>query len=754
MDPLTQRTLSIAREALDVEDTVARGDCVHRLCDGDAELERRVLRLIGDAESMTMEEAARPHGLSGRVFQPGEAVGPYRLLHPLGEGGMGEVWLAERADGAFERQVALKLLRGGWLRPDRHFRRERDILARLGHPNIAQLYDGGASGDQPWFALEYVDGETVTEWCDRQHLDVRRRVRLLLPLCAAVQFAHQNLVVHRDIKPANVLVTSDGTPKLLDFGIAKLVDQGEARQTQTLAMTPAYASPEQRRGDTVRTPSDVYQLGLLLFELLVGRAAHELRTAQGERLLPRLDLAFQVLPDAQRSAIAEARATTPERLRTLLRGDLARIVAKATAEVEVERYASPQALAQDLEAWLAGRPVRAHRGSLAYRARKFLRRNWAATAGVVAMVAASVFYVVDLADKNRRIAAERDQALVIAGFLQDLFRGANPQETGEPDLSARELLDRGVERLDRESRIGTHTRAQLEATMARSYQGLGLYEAARPLYDRALGALRANRAGDDQLYARTLKDSAASALDASDTTEAEAVLREAGGLLAALSGRDQIESAYAHAAAAMALGNLMRPAEAEPHYVEIARLRTRLFSRDPRFFAEMSLLQVDHAQLVHGPERAVETAREAVALNREALDDKAPDTARAPVAPADSLLDLRQYAEAERHYRLGIERLRETLGPRHRQVGVKLSNLGLLYLRLGRFDEARRTLTEALDVLAGVYGSRHAYLLPAMTYLSWAALEAGDLGTARAMAVRATSLAEGEDVFDAYKARV
>ena len=740
MDPLAERTLNIAREALDVDDTTARGDCVRRLCGGDDDLEQRVLRLIGDAEAMTHDEPRHGGGAPLETFHAGDSFGPYRLLRPLGEGGMGAVWLAERADGVFQRQVALKLLRGGWLRPDRHFRRERDILARLGHPNIAQLYDGGASGDQPWFALEYVDGETITAWCDRQRFDLRRRVRLLLPICAAVQFAHQNLVVHRDIKPANVLVTSGGTPKLLDFGIARLVDQGDARQTQTLAMTPAYASPEQRRGDTVRTPSDVFQLGLLLFELLVGRSVHEARGDGEARRVPRPDAAFQALADAQRIPIAQARSTSPERLRALLRGDLARIVAKATAELEVERYASPQALAQDLEAWLAGRPVRAHRGSLGYRARKFLRRNWAPSLAVLAMIVASAYYVVELAEKNRRIGEERDRAIVVAGFLEELFRGANPYETGSPDLSARELLDRGVERLERETRLGDMTRARLQVTMARSYQGLGIYDSARGLYARALATFR-DQSGEATVAARALKDSVASALEASDPEGAERDLADALALLRDLGDGAGIEAAYAHAAAAMSLGNLLRPSEADLHYAWLAAARAQLFDADPGFFAEMSLLHADSEAANRRPERAVEVGREAVALTARAFGERSPVHARALVALAGALTDTRRYAEAEQRYATAVDRLRASLGARHRMVGTTLNDLGLLYLRLGRFGEARAALEEAVDITTEVYGSDHVYLVSPLLHLGWTAIEAGDLATARRLVERAAALA-------------
>ena len=751
MDPLEQRALTIARDALDVDDPGQRLALVEARCGADPGLAARVLQLVEATLGETgADEPARLAPADDDALVPGATFGPYRLIRPLGRGGMGVVWLAERADGVFRREVALKLLLGsGWLRPDGHFRRERDILARLGHPNIAQLFDGGATDRQPWFALEYVDGEQLVAFTDARQLDLRARARLFLPICAAVQFAHQHLVVHRDIKPANVLVAADGTPKLLDFGIAKLIGDVDARQTQTLAMTPAYASPEQRRGEPVGTAGDVYQLGLVLYELLLGHSAHDSRNARGGESVPRLDAAFTRLDTAERVRLARQRGVSGERLRGQLRGDLARIVDKAIAEAPAERYESPAALADDLRRWLDGHPVRAHRGSVAYRMRKFLRRNWSTSGAVLLLVLVTAYYLVEVSAKNQRISAERDQARIVAGFLQDLFRGADPREAGAPDLTARAVLDRGVQRLEDDRGIETGTRALLEATIAKSYQSLGLYEQARRLYQRALPALAGGDVDAELQRVRVLKDSAANEIDAGEAALADQHLAAALAVLAVPARMPDMRTAYAEAVAAMSLSSLSRPADAQVHYERIAALRPSLFGRDPRFFAEMLLLRADNEQIQLHPERAEARAREAVEVYRATFGENDADHALATALLADTLTDLHRYDEAEANYRAAIAGLRAVLGPRHREVGIKLSNLGLMYLRLGRFDEARMALDEALDIMSTVFGPDHYYVSSPLIYLAWADVEEGRIAPAAERLARARRIVEavGSETF-------
>ncbi len=362
----------------------------------------------------------------------------FRICSLLGTGGMGEVYLAERAD-APEQRVALKLLRQEGGANAHRLMRERRILARLTHPNIAHLIDGGVSEGRPWFAMELVEGEPITKWCDARQASVAERVRTLLPICDAVQHAHRSLILHRDIKPSNIFVTASGVAKLLDFGIAKPLDDagGTGQQTQTLAFTPAYASPEQLHGDTITTASDVYQLGLVLFELLTGLVARNLRHENGEDSplwrtgVPRAGDAFARLGAESADEHARRRDARRESLLKLLRGDLGLILSKATAGDPNERYESAAVLALDLRRWLDGHPVLAQRASMLYRLRKFLRRNRVATSFTAMSVLAILIMFAGLAWQYRQARLNATLAQQNLAFLVELLSEAAPGSGSE-----------------------------------------------------------------------------------------------------------------------------------------------------------------------------------------------------------------------------------------------------------------------------------------------------------------------------------
>ena len=338
-------------------------------------------------------------------LQAGARVGPYELIRPLGAGGMAQVWLARRADGAFKRDVALKVptLTQQRAEIEQRFTRERDILASLEHPHIARFYDAGVDvKGLPYLALEYVQGEALTEWCDAHRLSVSRRLELFLQVLDAVQYAHAKHVVHRDLKPSNILVKESGEVQLLDFGVAKLLEAEETDHAQLTtvygrALTPDYASPELLRGDPTDARSDVYSLGVVLYELLTGVRPYRLKRAASLGLLEQAMSAVEVRkPSTQiEPAAVAARASTPERLPHQLRGDLDAIALKALSRDPAERYASAAALAHDLRHHLAGRPVAAQPARPTYRLRKFVRRNRAmvgVSAAAVAAVLAAVGY--------------------------------------------------------------------------------------------------------------------------------------------------------------------------------------------------------------------------------------------------------------------------------------------------------------------------------------------------------------------------
>lgn len=369
-----QEVKSTLAGALELDETHERAAFLERACAADADLRARVESLLAqpdddfDLFAETMALAAEPSFESARL-------GAYELVRELGRGGMGTVWLARRADEQFDKLVAIKLLKRGTDTDEvlRRFQAERQILARLEHPNIARLLDGGTTPDGlPYLVMEYVVGARVTDYAFAQNLSVRERLELFLKVCSAVQFAHQNLVVHRDLKPANILVTAEGESKLLDFGIAKLLDTAEAAWEMTVAgqerFTPGYASPEQVRGEPITTVSDVYSLGAILYQLLTGIPPHRL----DEKSMSPTHIARIVceLEPERASTVATDRAIAPQ-----LRGDLDVILGRALAKDPARRYRSSGDLADDLRRYLERRPVRARPDTFGYRASKFVRRN-------------------------------------------------------------------------------------------------------------------------------------------------------------------------------------------------------------------------------------------------------------------------------------------------------------------------------------------------------------------------------------------
>ncbi|MEX2467124.1 MAG: serine/threonine-protein kinase, partial [Gemmatimonadota bacterium] len=495
--PPEQREAFLARSTDDEE--IRRE--VRRLLTADAAAEGFLegpldTRSIGALEdALAMSDGVSPEALD----RSGQELGPYRLIRRIARGGMASVYLGERADGAWSQQVAVKVIRPGLDTEDllARFRAERQILSSLSHPNVGRLLDGGATPDgRPYLVMEYVDGLPVTDYCDQAQLHIDERLRLFIQVGEAVAHAHRSLVIHRDIKPSNILVTAEGTAKLLDFGIAKLLDPGQwpapehRTRTGVRLMTPEYASPEQLDGAPVTTTTDVFQLGVLLFRLLTGvspfddpDASPTARTVRDpDTPAPRPSTLLRRTSAARLEEIAAARSMSPSALTRALTGELESIVLKATDADPERRYRSAGAMIDDVGRYLSGHPVKARAAGPIYRTRKFLgRHRWVGPAAAV-VVLAGAGYVTTVLRHNAALERERNRAELeartaqsVTDFVVGLFGATDPYEGGRAETPARELLDQGADLVRTGSWESPEVYARLVAAVARAYSDLDLH---------------------------------------------------------------------------------------------------------------------------------------------------------------------------------------------------------------------------------------------------------------------------------------
>lgn len=698
-----------------------RASFLETACDGDPALLDEVRSLLAaDADahplfdSLAVDAIALPADLlpDGILPSEGERVGPYRVVEPLGRGGMGAVLLAERADGQFEQRVALKLIRGGAASEQivRRFQSERQILARLQHPHIARLLDGGLTDDgRPYFAMEYVDGVPLDEYCDTNDCTVEERIRLVVTVCDAVQYAHRRPLVHRDLKPSNILVTDEGVVKLLDFGIAKVLSDdgapaaGTLTQTGHAVMTPAYAAPEQLRRGPVTTATDVYALGVVLYELLAGRRPHDLSgctPAEIERTV------CEQPPDPP-SAVAP-----PERRRAL-RGDLDVIVMKALRTEPERRYASADQLADDLERYRKGRPVAARPDTAGYRARTFVRRHRrgvTAAIGVITLIAALMgFYTVQLAQERDRAQVEAATAAQVVDFLQDVFESSDPTQAMGDTVPVATVLERGVRRIDTELETQPAVQARLLDVIGEVYLNLGRFDEAQPLLERSLDVRREMFGERHADVAQSMDHLALLHERRGEYEEAERLNRTALSLRRALYGTEHPDVAESLNRLAGLLMHKGAFAAAEPLYRESLATRQRLLGDD---HSEVAISRSDLALLLNRRgqfEEAETLARRALAVHRRNYDAKPHPNVAATLSVLGTILENREhYDDAEAVYREALATSRALHGDApHPQIAADLDNLASLLRIQGRPAAAEPLLREAHALDRRLHGDEH-----------------------------------------------
>lgn len=777
-DPVWQRWEEVDRlfEAALERPPEERERFLTAACAGDAELLDVVRSLLERAEGPGPHLAGPGHLLLRSVWpgasaalaatEPsaiaaGEQVGRYRITGELGRGGMATVYAAERADGAFEQQVALKVLRRGLDTDDvvRRFVAERQILASLDHPGIAKLLDGGATDDgRPFLVMERVAGQPVTEWADAHRLSVRQRLELVLQVADAVQYAHRRLVVHRDLKPSNILVDDEGRVKLLDFGIAKLLDPRAAGEDAALTrtgvrpQTPEYASPEQVLGQPVTTASDVYQLGLLLYVLMTGRRPFTGRGADLETAITNgrvtrpsettgpgsagtpaaasgpgpgaanADVAGRKPQTASSpEAVAHARGTTPDGLRRALRGDVDTIILKALRTEPEARYGSVEALAKDVRRHLDGLPVTARPDTLGYRTAKLLRRHrWlgpAVAAGVLFLllyIATSIRYAARVAGERDRAEqaaalAEREAATAreVTNFLTGLFRSGNPfvvQDT----ISVIGLLERGADRVDAELVQQPLVRAELLLALGTAYRGLGRYDRADSLMRGSLGLLRTEGvAENDDRILRTLVAIGENYHASRGFADADTIYHHVFALRRAQAGTRDTDLADLLTLMAMArrdMGDADSALTLVSHGIELRHAAGD--TTGPGYLEALGSLAYS-LRGAGAPDSAEVVYREVLRRETEAYG---PDDIRVGITHNNLgfLLRTREdYVAAETHYREALRIHRAVLGPDHPRTTVTGGNLAVVLERLGKLDEVEALAREQIAAVEALWPDGH-----------------------------------------------
>ncbi|HLT47546.1 MAG TPA: tetratricopeptide repeat protein [Rubricoccaceae bacterium] len=740
-------------EALDVEPD-ERAAFLERACRGDTGLRHEVEGLLAahvaaehflDEPTDWFEVPPLPEPSvgeqAGTASREGQRIGTYRLVERLGEGGMGTVWLAERADGQFEQRVALKLVRAGLdsvgLR--RRFRRERQILARLNHPHIARLLDGGVvtgpTGDeQPYLVMEFVDGEPITAYCDRRRLLTEARLGLFCQVAEAVQYAHHNLVIHRDLKPGNILVTedTDGRPqvKLLDFGIARLLeDEGTdevGARTLLNDLTPAYAAPEQVRGGPITMATDVYALGVILYELLTGRRPYTFTRytpAEVERVVSEVEperpsdavvRPSGLWPNGDMDVVDASEPRTPGvgsstvaanrgGLRRRLRGDLDAIVLRALRKEPAARYATADALLEDIRRHLAGLPVTARPATQAYRLGRFVRRHrWgvaATTAFVVLLLGATTMTAVQsgrVATERDRARLEADKATRVTDFLLSLFEANDPAVARGDTLTAGALMERGLREADA-LRQQPDVQARMLEVIGRTYRRMGRSDLAEAPLERALALRRQLHPQPHPDLARSLFWAAVVSGDLDDFGRAEELFKEALAMQRGLYGETHPELV----ATLYNLGGVLhfqgRQAETDTLFQEAFQIFRRIpDASDPETMRTL----VDMARYLYYSQ----ALDDAEILYRSVLQKQEAYYGEVHPAPATTRLELarvlsstHRYRESERMYREGLAVATSQLGERHHVVQVGRRDLAMTLYQLGRYTEAELLLQQVLE---------------------------------------------------------
>jgi eukaryotic-like serine/threonine-protein kinase len=759
---------SLFERALELDKT-ERQKFLDRECGEDKELINEVNSLISADEkghSIFSGSAAEYIGFDEKNLN-GKILGKYRVIKQIGTGGMGSVFLAERADGVFEQKVALKVVKPGMNSYEiiKRFEGERQILAKLRHINIASLLDGGISDiGLPYFTMEYVEGKPITEYCDEKNLNIEQRLDIFKKVCTAVLYAHQNLVIHRDIKPGNILVKEDGTVKLLDFGIAKVFEEDEDNKSLTRTglrvMTPEYASPEQVKGETVSTATDIYSLGLILYQLLSGYPPYEVNTTSAlelERIIcltepQKPSTMITKIPTSGRDSIQQTssevisgkRSTTVSKLRKRISGDLDNICLTAIRKEPERRYNSIAQLIHDIDNHLNGLPVSARKSTASYRTRKFITRH--RTGVVVASIAVLIIAIVTTF-YTMRLAAERDKAKLeaekskkVSEFLAGIFKVSDPEQSRGETITARELLDNGVKRIGTELSDQPEVLANMFGVTGNVYKSLGLYKDAKILLQKGYSL-------NDSLFGYNSPETAKNLNDLANLDFAMGDYNSAiENYIGAIEIRKKVhgEQSPETAESMNGLGLVLRE---EGKYDEAEKLiKASLIVRKKYFLAKgpevaeslnnLALIKEDQGKY----EEAKELFEESLGIKEKLYTRIHPSVSRTFGDLAFLLQQMGKYEEASELFNKTLEIDKSLYGEHHPEVSTDLYNLGSNTALMGDLDAAENLYTQVLEMDKKLLGEKHPYIALDLNNIAGILSEKGKYEEAEKMYKRSLTL--------------
>lgn len=637
---------------------------------------------------------AEPDPLPGQAGS-GTIIGFYQLLQLIGQGGMGEVWLAQQ-NQPVQRRVAVKLIKAGMDTREviARFESERQALALMNHPSIAKVFDAGSTAEgRPYFAMEYVAGLPITTYCDRHKLDTRQRLELLIAVCEGVQHAHQKAIIHRDLKPSNILVTEvDGKPlpHIIDFGVAKATAQRlnvKTLHTEVGALvgTLGYISPEQAdsAGEDIDTRSDVYSLGVVLYELLSGTLPFDFRRLAYDEVLQRLREQDAPSPSTRlRTHGGDSASTAKNRnadlraLIGLLQGDLDAIALRALEKDRTRRYSTPMELAADIGRYLSNEPVLAHAPSAVYRARKYIRRHRLSVTLVSLLVLLGMIFAVTQAIELRSIRRERDRADRITDFLTNMYKVSAPSEARGNTVTAREILDRSSDEIERELDRDPEVRSQLMMVMAKTYENLGLFSRAHALLERVMRDRVRTLGSDNPKTLEAMAQMGWVLHREGHDAEAERLIRTTIDAQSRVLGPD------------------------DPSTLE---------SRDR--LARILLRQAHYAQVE-------KLERELIAISSRRQGPENPQAPQFMDGLARALAGQNRFAEAEAEYRHLLDLERSNLGADHPDTLGTVHDLATLFLNRGNYEQAEKLYRENLEIQKRILGQEHPDTANTMTAIA------------------------------------